>query len=152
MKPVPEIGKEYYFFDDGKNSPSRCYKAKVLRIVPYKEEVLVDEYDYNTDQLIPTPIQEVHKGEVKACDWLYAKETDYFIECSIPGYDEHNIWFARTKNGGWFSMDIQSSWQSGRLDIDNSQYQSIKEYTDEEYWYGWYDQQLREKEELIENG
>lgn len=25
---IPEIGKEYYFFDDGKISPSRCYKAK----------------------------------------------------------------------------------------------------------------------------
>ena len=34
---VPVIGKYYYFFDDGKTIPSRCYKAKVVRVIPYDE-------------------------------------------------------------------------------------------------------------------
>lgn len=35
---IPDLGKEYYFFDDGKISPSRCYKAKVTDIYHYKEK------------------------------------------------------------------------------------------------------------------
>lgn len=26
------------------------------------------------------------------------------------GYDENTIWFVRTVQGGWFSIDVQSSW------------------------------------------
>lgn len=168
MKPIPEIGKEYYFFDDGKISVSRCYKAKVLRIIPYDEcEEVFDVYDYDCDQKIPKTLKEIHKEEINnhlqssnftvlngsdttpGKPWLYAEETDYFVECEIPGYDEHNIWFARTVNGGWFSMDIESSWQSGELDVDGSKYKSVKEWYDEEKWYGWYDEELRKKKELI---
>ena len=165
---IPEIGKEYYFFDDGKISPSRCYKAKVLRIIPYDEcEEVFDVYDYDCDQKIPKTLKEIHKEEVNnhlqssnftvlngsditpGKPWLYAEETDYFVECEIPGYDEHNIWFVRTVNGGWFSMDIESGWQSGELDVDGSKYKSVKEWYDEEKWYGWYDEELRKKKELI---
>lgn len=139
LESIPEVGKEYNFFDDGKISPSRHHKAKVLRVVPYDEEVIVNRFDYDLDQLVPTTLQSIHKEAVDAHrqgeyvtilnvgagtllgdPWLYAEETDYFIECSIPGYDDNNIWFARTVDGGWFSMDIQSSWQAGRLDVDNS--------------------------------
>ncbi|MFR6305656.1 MAG: hypothetical protein ACLUNR_02360 [Bacilli bacterium] len=44
--------------------------------------------------------------------------TDYFIGCYIPKYDNNLIWFARTKYGTWFSMDIQSNWQGGLLDVN----------------------------------
>ena len=115
---VPEVGKEYIFFDDGKTSYSRIYKAKVLRVIPYSEEVYVDKYDYDTQCLISTFIQEVHKEEAENFNWIYTPETDYFIECSIPKYDDNTIWFAQTKDGGWFSMNIQTDWQSGRLDVD----------------------------------
>ena len=148
-KTVPEVGKEYYFFDAGKTSPSRCYKAKVIRIIRPTEKVLVDKYDYDLNQLIPNPIQDIFREESKEVDWIFSGETDLFVECSIPGYDENNIWFARDKNGGWFSMEIQNSWQCGRLDVDGKIYKEVKEYTDEEYWYGWYDTQLKEKGELI---
>lgn len=37
----------------------------------------------------------------------------------------------RTKNGGWFSINIQSSWQSGRLDVDNKAWnQLLEDYND----------------------
>ncbi|MCH5167881.1 MAG: hypothetical protein J1F35_08385 [Erysipelotrichales bacterium] len=115
---IPEVGKEYLFFDDGKTSPSRIFKAKVLRVIPSNEEIIVEKYNSDIQWLVPTPIQKVHKAEASHCDWLFAEETDYFIECSIPKYDDNPIWFARTKDGGWFSMDIQSFWQGGRLDVD----------------------------------
>lgn len=161
---IPEVGKEYYFFDDGKTSPSRCYKAKVTRVVPREEEILVDRYDYDLDQLIPTPIQTIHKEEVDShrqlrtlngenttpgAPWLYSEDTDFFVECLIPGYDKHPIWFARTVRRGWFSINIQNSWQSGELDVSGEIYQGAKEFFDGGYWYSWYDEELRKKGELI---
>ena len=38
--------------------------------------------------------------------------------CEIKDYDRNLIWFARTIDGGWFSMDVDKAWQGGRLDID----------------------------------
>lgn len=61
-------------------------------------------------------ITEIKEGE----PWLYSRETDYFIECSIPEYDEHTLWFVRTIRGGWFSLDIQNCWMGGILDVDNA--------------------------------
>ena len=40
------------------------------------------------------------------------------------GYDENIIWFVRTVQGGWFSIDVQSSWQYGSLDVDGSIYEN----------------------------
>lgn len=165
---IPVIGNYYYFFDDGKTSPSRCYKAKVTRIIPYDKCNLEFEiYDYDCDCKIKKTLKEIHKEEVdyhrqsdnftvlngsdikSGKPWLYAEETDYFIECEIPGYDEHKIWFARDIHGGWFSMDVESSWQSGELDVDGSKYKEVKNWFDEVKWFGWYDEELRKKKVLI---
>lgn len=156
---VPVIGKYYYFFDDGKTSPSRCYKAKVVRVIPYDEcDLEYEIYDYYCDCKISKTLKDIHKEEVDenfnvlngsdttpVKSWLYAEETDFFVECEIPGYDENTIWFVRTVQGGWFSIDVQSSWQYGSLDVDGSIYKEIKE----EYHNGWYDEQLKAKGELI---
>ena len=156
---VPVIGKYYYFFDEGKTSPSRCYKAKVVRVIPYDEcDLEYEIYDYYCDCKISKTLKDIHKEEVDenftvlnggdttpGKPWLYAEETDFFVECEIPGYDENTIWFVRTVQGGWFSIDVQSSWQHGSLDVDGSIYKEIKE----EYHNGWYDEQLKAKGELI---
>ena len=156
---VPVIGKYYYFFDEGKTSPSRCYKAKVVRVIPYDEcDLEYEIYDYYCDCKISKTLKDIHKEEVDenfnvlsgsdttpGKSWLYAEETDFFVECEIPGYDENTIWFVRTVQGGWFSIDVQSSWQHGSLDVDGSIYKEIKE----EYHNGWYDEQLKAKGELI---
>lgn len=156
---VPVIGKYYYFFDEGKTSPSRCYKAKVIRVIPYDEcDLEYEIYDYYCDCKISKTLKDIHKEEVDenfnvlngsdttpVKSWLYAEETDFFVECEIPGYDENTIWFVRTVQGGWFSIDVQSSWQYGSLDVDGSIYKEIKE----EYHNGWYDEQLKAKGELI---
>ena len=60
------------------------------------------------------------------------KQTDYFIACSIPEFDDHIIWFVRKKDDGWFSMSIQSDWQGGYLDVDGECYQRM---VDEGYTY-----------------
>lgn len=130
MKAIPEVGRFYHFWDDGKTSPSRHYICRVERVVSPNVarsiKVMVPEWHYGTNETeyVETTLYDHWKIQVANHDWLYADDTDYFVEASCPNYDEHNLWFIRTKNGGWFSMDVQSSWQGGRLDIDGKIYES----------------------------
>ena len=111
-------------------------------------------------------IQEIHKREVdnhrqdKNCKvlggdmtvgapWLYAEKTDYFIKCEIKGYDDNDIWFARTIHDDWFSMDVASSWQSGYLDVNGKRYEEAKHYFDLNNYDGFYDSELIIKGEYI---
>ena len=110
---IPIIGNEYHFFDDGKICESRHYIATITDII---------KYGY-----IDKKIKEIWGKEVKSYYWLYASDTDYFIKANILVYDENPIWFARTLDGGWFSLNINNSWQSGRLDIDGDMYENMYE-------------------------
>jgi hypothetical protein len=62
---MPEIGKIYNCYDDGKISESRRYKVTIKEIIPFKE--------------IDKDTLEQWKEEVKECDFLYEKETDFSI-------------------------------------------------------------------------
>ena len=130
-KELPKIGEFYHFWDDGKTSVSRHYICKCERILTTKEAkdiiVTVPEWDFdkNENNFNDMSLYEQWKDEVLNHDWLYAVDTDYFIECSCPKYDKDNLWIVRTKDGGWFSMNVQNSWQSGRLDIDEKIFDSI---------------------------
>lgn len=144
-KRIPKVGEKLKFFDDGKISTSRMYDAEVVAIHKPEDaksitftvktndgEKTINLYDRWKEE-IDSHRQE--KGFVvlngidttPGAPWLYAEETDAFIECSIPKYDENNIWFVRTVRGGWFSIDIQSWWQSGELDTDGKLYEYYKE-------------------------
>jgi hypothetical protein len=131
-QPIPEVGKQYHFFDDGKITPSRHSIATVLRVIPLCEakDVFVSARDWNYDDpiYIIKPLVEIWQEDVIEHDWVMSKVTDYLIECSIPEYDDNNIWFARTTEGGWFSMDIQSGWQGGVLDVDGELYKYFLEH------------------------
>ena len=144
-KILPEVGKKYHFFDDGKLHMQRHYIATVLRIVPFDEvkDIVVKEFDYNLVEdgkpveecLVDQCIIDTWHRERDNHDWLYPSsdyETDYFIEISVPGYDEYNLWAVRTKWGYFFTMDIQSSWQGGVLDVDGSRFKEFKEILE---WY-----------------
>lgn len=107
-QPVPKCDNKtlYAFFDDGKSGYGRRYIAVVNSVVPFDEVKKKDKKLYKA-----------WKSEVKNCYWLYAKETDYFISCTVFGYSISPIWFARTVDGGWFSFDYEDTWESGRLDV-----------------------------------
>ena len=127
MQRIPLIGKIYKFFDDGKLHSSRIYDAKVTRIISLEESqnLIVDAMDLDSDNnfiLVPKLLFDVWNHEKQQCYWLFANETDFFVQCSIPDYDDNLIYFARTIDGGWFSMGIQDSWQGGSLDVDGSLY------------------------------
>ena len=155
LKPIPEVGKEYHFWDDGKCSASRHYVCRCERLIPYKEakdiEFTLREYlsPYTKDSQyreFKSNLLEIWKDAVKKHDWIFAEDTDYFIEISCPKYDENLLYAARTKWGGWFTMDIQTSWQGGDFDVtgdkfkevvesyeDEGNYEYAQEYKDETY-------------------
>ena len=100
---IPKKKQIYNFFDDGKCSSSRLYKAYVKKVIPFnKADIHLKIHLVNS---------------AFDCSWIWNGDTDYFIGCYIPKYDNHLVWFARTKYGTWFSMDIQSNWQGGLLDV-----------------------------------
>ena len=153
LKPRPEIGKFYHFWDDGKTSASRHYICKCEDIItPVEAQGILIQERYGDPQETDT-LYNIWKDEVNrhrnsegftvigvgidpkpGAPWLYAEETDCFIKLSCPKYDDYDLWAVRTVDGGWFTMDVQSGWQGGRLDVTGEIYSRIlEEYTDE----GW---------------
>ncbi len=117
LQPVPEVGKEYHIFDDGKISPSRHYLAKIVEVIPFEEcsnKVLLETWAM----------------EVQAYEWLYATATDYFIKAESD-FDENLLYFVRTLDGGWFSIDFPGYWMGARLDIDGSLYRKMQLWYEE---------------------
>ena len=103
-KPIPKVNQTCMFFDDGKISYSRMYQATVKQVMVYDDA--------------PDKVKKAFERESKTHDWIWNKTTDYIIACDIKDYDNNLIWFARTVDGGWFSMDVDREWQGGRLDVD----------------------------------
>ena len=111
LQPVPEVGKEYHAFDDGKIRPSRLEVVKITELIPFDkaDEELINEW----------------KQEVEECYWLYATETDYFAKGE---WDDETSYFVRTEDGGWFSL----GWFGSRLDIDGDLYKKMIEWYSKE--------------------
>ena len=127
-KKVPEVGLGYHFFDDGKVSNSRHYIAEILDVIPFDkaESIVIQTYLHLHHTCVPVidddkysvKLIDIWEHEKEECDWIYADETDYFVRAKILDYDDDDIWFVRTKTGGWFSMDTTNCWQGGILDVD----------------------------------
>lgn len=129
MEPTPVVGEFYHFWDDGKSSVSRHYIAKVEKIISLDEaKNLFTETEGEDGEMTSISLYDTWKLEKTRCDFLYAQDTECIIECSIPKYDDDPIYFVRTKDGGWFSVDFSNWWQGGRLDVTGEKYKSIIEY------------------------
>lgn len=100
-KPNIELNKLYNYFDDGKIRLSRLLKVLITDIIPFNE--------------IDADTLELWKKEVENYDWLYSKNTDFFIKGEVQGFCKiETAYFVRTKDSDWFSIGL---W-GGRLDID----------------------------------
>lgn len=148
LKPIPKIGSSYHFFDDGKIKESRHYIATVLDVITPEQAKNIMFSRVDDEMSFEISLYEIWRNEIDGhrqstnfkviaagasmevgAPWLYAEETDYFIKCSIPEYDENDVWFVRTVNGGWFSLDTNSWWMSGELDIDGQLFNNMmKDY------------------------
>ena len=82
-QPVPEVGKEYHIFDDGKIKPSRHYSAKVLEIIPFKK-------DYSIDNPMGA-VAVAWRENVLEYEFLFAQETDYFIKAE-SSFDKNPLY------------------------------------------------------------
>ena len=125
---IPEIGNEYHFFDDGKTSLSRHYVCRCERVIT-PEEAKAITFGLDDGEIT---LYEIWKDESSKCDFLFAKDTDFFVEVSCPSYDENNLWAVRTKDGGWFTLDVQSSWQGGRVDVTGEIFDNVVRFWTEE--------------------
>lgn len=106
MRKLPEIGKFYDCYDDGKIHESRKYKVKITNIISFKKA----SYDLLTQW-------ERAKNHYY---WIFARETDYFIignsyEREDEGIISKSI-FVRTIDGEWYS--IGDYWDNGLLIVE----------------------------------
>lgn len=143
LSPIPEVGKLYHFWDDGKTSPSRHYICKVEELITPQqakeiilEENCIEDWPMSLYDIWKNQIDNHRQGEyVKhighgastevGTPWLYAEDTDYFVKLSCPKYDKDPIWAVRTVWGGWFTMDTTNWWQGGTLDVTGEIYEDV---------------------------
>lgn len=104
MSTYPVVGQIYNYFDDGKINHTRRYEVFITEIIPFSE--------------IDSETLEFWNEEVVECDWLYAKETDYFVKADLrlSNNNIESIIFVKSINNGWFSL----GYWGGRLDVDGS--------------------------------
>ena len=109
---LPELYKKYDCYDDGKITESRKYQVLITDIIPFEEA--------------DPDLIEAWKTTVKEYDWLYDKETDYFIfAVSYERWYPQVEIFARTLDRGWFGLGewddyhrtFDGYWCSGKLII-----------------------------------
>ena len=79
---LPEIGKIYKFYDDGKITYSRQYRCKIINVIPYDN--------------VSDKIKEQYKTLVNHYNQILKVEDD-IIEDQV---------FMRTLKGNWFSNAI----------------------------------------------
>lgn len=103
MDKLPKLGEMYNCYDDGKICESRRYFVKIINIIPFGEapQEMIDEWNERKSEY----------------DWLYAKETDFFI--IGDSYEQEEVTqqiFARTIDGKWFGLGAY--WNCGLLKIE----------------------------------
>lgn len=103
IQPVPEVGKKYHCFDDGKVTFSRHFIIQVDEVLGHQQ----------FKKKYPTYFK-VYRAVVKNCYWLYSTHSDKFVITYKGENDEFGV-YVRTKQGGWFG--IGGYWNSARLDV-----------------------------------
>lgn len=103
LQPVPEVGKKYHCFDDGKIRFSRHFIIQVNEVLGHQQ----------FKKKYPNYFK-VYREAVKNCYWLYSTHSDKFIITHKGENDELGV-YVRTKQGGWFG--IGDYWNSAKLDV-----------------------------------
>ena len=103
LQPIPEIGKKYHCFDDGKITFSRHFIIQVDEVLGHMR------FKKKYPNLFET-----YRNAVKRSYWLYSTHSDKFIITHKGENDEIGV-YVRTKQGGWFG--IGPWWNSAELDV-----------------------------------
>lgn len=131
---IPVVGKQYNHYDDGKVRPSRQSVVKVTKVIPYSE------VNDKLKILISTE-QEHH-------NWIYASKTDFVVFADTINENDpltKEQIYIRTKDNGWFSINHETYFDSGRLDIDHTLTDSVIELLHE----GAYDYTTEEIKQIL---
>lgn len=135
VEPIPQIGKKYHCFDDGKITFSRHYIIEVVDVLGHM----------SFKKKYPKEF-EIWLEESKSCYWLYARSTDKFVIAkTIDEPDSPTQVFVRTKQGGWFSFS-SSFLYCGDLDINGKIWDSLVANIDD------FDFTQEDKERIIKEG
>ena len=130
IKPIPEVGKKYHCFDDGKITFSRHFIIQVDEVLGHQQfkKKYPDEFM-------------AYREAVKDCYWLYSTHSDKFI-ITYKGEDGELGVYVRTKQGGWFGI---GGWlNSASLDVSGELWDGLVNRIDD------YDYTEEEKKRLIE--
>jgi hypothetical protein len=100
-EPVPEPGRSYDYYDDGKVRPGRKDRCTVTAVTPFATA--------------PGEVRHAWEQEKIGCPHLYAGATDFFVRGTLSDAGE-TVWFARCAQGGWFGFG--NYMYDGRLDVD----------------------------------
>ena len=131
-KPIPEVGKRYHCFDDGKITFCRHFIIKVDEVLGFMQ--FKKKYPEMFKQYIE---------QVKSCYWLYKSSSDKFV-ITFKGENDKLGVYVRTKDGGWFGI---GDWiNSARLDVTGQIWESLIKDID------LFDYTEEEKKQLIEEG
>lgn len=152
---VPKVGETLPSFDDGKITPSRLYVTKIVEVVPFAEASditvygldkehnnIYDDIQYKDD----INLVEAWEAEKNHFDWIFDDKTDYFIRATVIGDVYEDQWFARTQDGGWFSMQIADYMVGARLDSDMARF---NEWSDPEHWNNQTYQEMKDTFEIF---
>ena len=108
MQPVPEVGKKYHCFDDGKITFSRHYIIEVTEVLGH------NAFKKKYPEMFQT-----YLDESRQCYWLYSRSSDKFIICHAKEDRQESFDLevaVRTKQGGWFTIG-KDSFYCGTFDV-----------------------------------
>jgi hypothetical protein len=117
MQPVPEVGKKYHCFDDGKITFSRHFIIQVDEVLGHQQ----------FKKKYPRQFS-IYRTAVKNCYWLYSTHSDKFVITHNGENDELGV-YVRTKQGGWFG--IGDYWNSARLDVTGKIWETLISQADD---------------------
>jgi hypothetical protein len=129
LQPIPEVGKRYHCFDDGKITFSRHFIIKVDEVLGHQQ--FKKKY----------PEEFLHYREaIKLSYWIYSTHSDKFIITHNGENNELGV-YVRTKQGGWFG--IGNWFNSALLDVTGKIWDGLVKNIDN------FDYSQEEKEKLI---
>ena len=119
LQPVPEVGKVYHAFDDGKIRPTRHMLVRVDDVIP-------------NAHMKPWMKAVVYYESLKH-DWLFNGYTDYVVKCTWTvenkgKSEDRPLWFIRTKDGGWFCAEVDNYMDGCVLDVTGKLWNDMIEY------------------------
>jgi hypothetical protein len=143
-KNVPEVGKVYHVFDDGKITLMRHFLVKCKEVIPFKK--LSTDPNYKK-------LYESWQEAVSEIDWVFSPETDYVAWCELFDEDtnevvpnEEPLYYARTKYLDWFGFGTMLD--DGVLDVDRKVWEQFYIDSHNPELFGYSEDDLHEIEIL----